>query len=268
MTPRDSHGWPAKIRRLLLGGCLTLAAAPVFGQADSSAARAQVTAVEQTLLAAPRAGRLQSVAPLVGDSVTRGETLITFDCRMERAELAAAQARKKAATAQHAVNQRLAKFDNVSNLEVRLSEASLEEAGAELERVRAQNEDCAITAPFSAEITERQVQPYQYVRQGDPMLALTNLQHLQIEVVIPAAWLDRVEPGTPMTFVTDATQYRVPAAISRIVDRVDPVSQTIKVIATPNQATDRFLKPGMSGEALFGQPDANPQATPTNETGN
>lgn len=254
MTPRDTLTLPAGVRRLLLGGCLTLAAVPVYGQDDSEAARAQVTAVEQTLLAAPRAGRLLTVAPLIGDSVAKGDTLITFDCRMEQAELSAASAREKAASAQHAVNQRLAKFDNVSDLDVRLSEAALDEAKAERERSQAQNEDCTITAPFAAEITERQVQPYQYVRQGDPLLALTNLQRLQIEVVIPAAWLDRVETGTPMQFVTDATRYKVRATVSRIVDQVDPVSQTIKVIASPSQATDRYLKPGMSGEAVFDGP--------------
>lgn len=265
MIPRVNLTAPAAFCRLLLGGCLTLAAVPVFGQDQSGTARAQVTSVEQTLLAAPRAGRLLTVVPLVGNSVAEGDTLITFDCRMERAELAAANARKKAASAQHAVNQRLAKFDNVSDLDVRLSEASVEEAKAEQERIKAQNEDCSISAPFAAEITERQVHPYQYVRQGDPMLALTNLQKLQIEVVIPAAWLDRVMPNTRMTFVTDATRYQVPATVSRIVDRVDPVSQTIKVIATPSQATDRYLKPGMSGEAVFDRPAQNQETESKNE---
>ncbi|WP_186436394.1 efflux RND transporter periplasmic adaptor subunit [Cobetia crustatorum] len=243
-----------------LGGILLCVALPglasVAHAADVPTVRGQVSAINSTILAAPLSGRLLEVNRRAGEEVKKGEVLIRFDCRSLKAERAVASARLSGASSQYKVNKQLARYDNVSQLEVDLSRAAVNEASSSVKLSDVYLSDCTITAPFDAEVVSRAVNPYQFVSNGEPMLELVSSDQLEIEAVIPAMWLGQVGNGTEMTFKADATGAELSGKVVRVVDSIDPVSQTLKVIALPDTTPDVGVKPGMSGEVRF--PSLNP----------
>lgn len=253
---RKRH-WPT-LGSLLL--CVTVLGPVGMTYADEiPTVRGQVSAINSTILAAPLSGRLLEVNRRPGEEVKEGEVLIRFDCRSLKAERAVASARLSGASSQYKVNQQLARYDNVSQLDVDLSRAAVNEASSSVKLSDVYLSDCTITAPFDAEVVSRAVNPYQFVSNGEPMLELVSSDQLEIEAVIPAMWLGQVGTGTPMTFVADATGAELTGKIVRVVDNIDPVSQTLKVIAQPDAKPGSGIKPGMSGEVRF--PSLNPLST-------
>lgn len=243
-----------------LGSLVLLSALPglmsVSLADDTPTVRGQVSAVNSTILAAPLSGRLLEVNRRVGEEVQKGDVLVRFDCRSLKAERAVASARLSGASSQYKVNQQLARYDNISQLDVDLSRAAVNEASSSVKLSDVYLSDCTITAPFDAEVVSRAVNPYQFVSNGEPMLELVSSDQLEVEAVIPAMWLGQVTIGTAMTFVADATGAQLDGKVVRVVDRIDPVSQTLKVIAEPDSMPGNGVKPGMSGEVRF--PDLNP----------
>lgn len=260
-----------RARPVVLAAVIALAT-PAWAQStgdelDDSDIRGQISALEHTLLAAPRQGRILEVMPRPGQRVAKGDTLVRFDCRSLQAEREVARAELSAARAQHRVNQDLQEYQNISALEVELSRASMERAAAELKVTEVRLGDCAVESPFDGEVVARNVNPYQWVSAGEPMLEISSVADFEIEVVVPAAWLAEVAIDSPLVFIADATGQRVQAKVARIVDRIDPVSQTVKLIASPTGAA-QGVRPGMSGQVRFpdrGDDEAEPEAQP--ETG-
>ncbi|AOM01221.1 hypothetical protein BFX80_07850 [Cobetia marina] len=252
----------------IFSGSLLLAGTSLMGQAHAAeqpTVRGQVSAVNSTMLAAPLSGRLLEVNRRVGEEVKQGEVLVRFDCRSLKAERAVASARLSGASSQYKVNKQLARYDNVSQLDVDLSRAAVNEASSSVKLSDVYLSDCTITAPFDAEVISRVVNPYQFVSNGEPMLELVSSDELEIEAVIPAMWLGQVGSDTPMTFTADATGAELSGKIVRVVDSIDPVSQTLKVIARPDAKPGVGIKPGMSGEVRF--PSLNPSGLDAEESG-
>ncbi|WP_075179835.1 efflux RND transporter periplasmic adaptor subunit [Neptunomonas phycophila] len=219
--------------------------------AQESQVRGQLTALNMTQLAAPIAGRVIELKKRAGEEVKAGDLLASFDCRSIKAEENVASARLSAANTKYKVNKRLAKYDNVSSLDVELSRADVVEANAALKLVRVRLDDCNVNAPFDAEVISRDVNLHQHVSVGDPLFGLVSKADMEIEAVIPAKWLSYVKAGTSVTFTSDTTGEQVQGEIARIIDNVDPVSQTLKVIATPTLPDEHAFKPGMSGVVNF-----------------
>ncbi|TMW13761.1 efflux RND transporter periplasmic adaptor subunit [Alloalcanivorax gelatiniphagus] len=232
---------------LMVAAPAAVRAQTVSGDGDI---RGQISAVEHTVLAAPRQGRILEVKARLGERVAKGNALVRFDCRSPQAERDVARARLSAARAQHKVNKDLQAYQNISALEVELSGAEVERAAAELKVAEVRLGDCVVDAPFDGEVVGRNVNPYQWVSAGEPMLELSSVVRFEIEVVVPAAWLTRVKEGSALTFVADATGQTVAAKVARIVDRIDPVSQTVRLIATPTGEAVG-VRPGMSGAVRF-----------------
>lgn len=243
----------------ILSMALAVQAVPALAQSRDGAlkdfdVRGQISALEHTLLAAPRQGRILEVLPRLGERVSKGQALVRFDCRSPRAERGVARARLSAARAQHKVNKDLQVYQNISAVEVELSQAAMERAAAELKVVEVRLDDCTVESPFDGEVVARAVNAYQWVVAGEPMLELSSVSDFEIQVVVPAAWLAQVAVGSPMVFTADATGQRIQARVARIVDRIDPVSQTIRLIATPSGAAEG-VRPGMSGAIRFPERD-------------
>jgi membrane fusion protein, multidrug efflux system len=76
---------------------------------------------------------------------------------------------------------------------------------------------------------------------------------LEIELIAPSRWLSWLKPGYAFQVNIDETEKTYPARITRIGGRVDPVSQSIKVIGEiDGDAPD--LMAGMSGRATMTPP--------------
>ena len=150
------------------------------------------------------------------------------------------------------VNRKLDAYKNVSELELVMSEAELTIAKAELRRASVVVRKCILRAPFAATVTNKMAEAHQYVKTGDPLIELVGTDELEIEMVLPSMNVLEYYPGRKFVIDVDETRERHTAVIDRVVNVIDPVSQTVRVIGRLTSSS-RSLMPGMSGAVEFGE---------------
>ena len=212
--------------------------------------RGQLRARQFTIIAAGLSGKLTSFPVTHGQRISKGQKIAAFDCRMETAEKAVVIAKLNAAKSKLAVNNKLASYNNISLLEVTLAKSEVAIQKSELNKSQALLANCTIKAPFSAIVSNKIAQAHQYVKEGEPLLELIDTSSLEIEMVVPSKRLAKIPKGTIFSIQLDEMGTPIKAKIDRNVGAIDPVSQTIRVIAKLINPPKSLL-PGMSGEIKF-----------------
>ena len=237
-------------------------AAPALPQEKSSAEqksdsqiRVQISAQQQTVLSAEINAKLVSLPMREGDAFRAGQTLASFDCALQRAQLSKAEASADAARQTLKVNRRLAELGSISNLEVDQAAAQLKETEAEAAGVRVVLSKCAVTAPFSGRVAKVHVDPHQFIAQGKPLLDIVDMQRLEVRMIVPSKWLAWVGKGTRFTIRVDDLNREVSAVVTRLGARIDPVNQSVSLSGEVTDKVENLL-PGMSGWATFPVPTA------------
>lgn len=215
--------------------------------------RAQLTAREYTTLSSEMAGRIDHIATRVGEHFHKNDVLIVFDCAQPRAQLARAKAVLTQADRTYAINQRLVALKSMGQLELDVSAAEVQKARADVDGAEAVVSKCSIAAPFSGVTVDQKAREFQYTTPGQPLLDVLDDHALEVELIAPSRWLSWLKPGYIFQINVGETDKTYSAQITRLGGRVDPVSQSIKVIG---EITDRApeLMAGMSGRALITPP--------------
>lgn len=95
-------------------------------------------------------------------------------------------------------------------------------------------------------MTQVEVKANQHVPEGAPLLELAEGGDLELEFMMPSAWLGRVGAGTVLQIKVDETGRTYPAQVLRLGGKVDPVTQSIRVYGRLENVPAELL-PGMSG---------------------
>jgi len=215
--------------------------------------RAQITPLRYTSIASEVGARISSIEVPEAGSFSKGRLLIAFDCSVQEAQRDKARAEVLAAETQHKANQRLAALNSIGELELEMSRISIIRARAELAFNQALIDKCLIHAPFSGRVAEQKVREQQFVQPGQVLLDIFDDSSLELEFLIPSAWLRWVKPGLPLRVAIDETRKTYPARFTRVGARVDPVSQSIKVAATIDGKFPELMA-GMSGRIEVSPP--------------
>lgn len=219
-------------------------------QPRSSQVRAQVTAQRSADMAAAMDAAIVQLVIQEGQTVEAGTLLIGFDCAVEKAEARRAEVERAAARKQVAVTRKLNKLQGVNAAELARHEADAAIAEADLAIARTQIAKCTVTAPFTGIVANLPVREFGFVRVGDPILRLVDPTSLDVDVIVPSLWLRWLKPGHPGTVTIEELDQSFDITVQRIGAEIDPVSRSVKVIASISDiGTD--LKPGMSGSASF-----------------
>ncbi|MBL4615459.1 MAG: efflux RND transporter periplasmic adaptor subunit [Magnetovibrio sp.] len=123
---------------------------------------------------------------------------------------------------------------------------------AELRSAQADVEKCVVHAPFDGTVVEKYVQAYQFVRMGEPLLRLVNSTDLEVEAIVSSQWLKWLKPGTVFSMTVEEVSQTVLGRVDRVVDEVDPISRTVRMIGVLDKTFIKML-PGMSGVLKFEQ---------------
>ncbi len=242
--------------------------APVAGSATSSAAlatpsprptierqeiRAQLMPRRYTTIAAEIGAKISAISVQEGSAFQSGQTLVSFDCSLQQAQLQKAQAELDGAEQTFKSNLRLQELNSVGQLELDLSKSATAKAKAELGANNAVLSKCQIDAPFSGRVSEQKAREQQYVQPGQPLLDIIDDSILELEFLVPSVWLRWLKVGNAFQVQIDETRKTYPAKFIRIGARVDPVSQSVKVVAA---ISGRFpeLMAGMSGRVQVAPP--------------
>lgn len=215
--------------------------------------RAQLAPRRYTTLAAEIGAKINRLPLSEGAAFKQGQMLVQFDCLLQQAQLAKAEAALAAANTAWRGNQKLSDLNSVGKVELDVSKAETLKAQAEVSANRALIGKCQIAAPFSGSIAEQKAREQQYVQPGQPLLEIIDDSQLELEFIVPSRWLAWVRTGTAFEVNIDETGKTYPAKVQRIAARVDPVSQSVKLSAVID---GRFseLAAGMSGKVLMAPP--------------
>ncbi len=237
-------------------GLSTPSVAPVPRAAmERSEIRAQLMPRRYTTLAAEIGAKIDTIPVGEGGSFRAGQTLVTFDCGLNRAQLEKARAELEAAEQTFKSNSRLAELNSVGQLELDLSKSAANRARAEVSGQEALVAKCVVQAPFAGRVAEQRAREQQFVQAGQPLLDIFDDSSLELEFLVPSSWLAWVKPGVAFEVQIDETRRTYPARFTRVGARVDPVSQSVKVGAAINGRFPELIA-GMSGRVIARPPAA------------
>lgn len=238
-------------------------AAPQGDSLERNALRAQLVPVHQTTLAAGIAERIDRLAVREGEPFAKGDLLVGFDCSVQQAQMKKAQATLDGAAATHRANLRLADLNAIGEVELAVGAAEVAKAEADIGYLKAVLAKCSIHAPFSGRVGETHARAKQFVGLGEPIVEIFDDRTLELEFIVPSRWLAWMTPGFAFFVDMDDTGRRYPARLTRTAARVDPLSRSIKVMATIDGEHPELLA-GMSGRVQIEPPaaDATPGANP------
>ena len=178
-----------------------------------------------------------------------GQVLLSFDCSLQQAQLDRARATLGAADKQLATQRRLVELNATGRMEIDQAEAEVAKTRAEMAQIQVQLGKCQVLAPFSGRVAEQRVREQQFVQAGQPLLEVLDDSVLEVEFIMPSRWLQSVRVGSTVHVAVDETGKTYAAKVQRLGARVDPVSQSVKVVAAIEGRHDDLIA-GMSGKVL------------------
>lgn len=232
-----------------LGLLVAFVGSAAFAGTDGSV-RGVVRAVREANIATDVNARILSLPYRDGDSFAAGADLVVFDCDRLKADLRAAEAEVQVNRLALDNAQQLDRRRAIGRIEVQSAKAKWEKAEAGAEALRFRVRDCRIVAPFDGRIAELRAHAYEIPAPGQPFLRIVGDGALEIDLIVPSAWLAWLEAGTPLSVRVDEIGRTFPARVKQTAGAVDPVSQTIRITATFDGEAAGAL-PGMSLDASF-----------------
>lgn len=215
-----------------------------------------VSAVEEMQLGVEVSGlRVTALNVDVGETVRRGEVLLTLDHRVLDSDLAQANAALREAEAGAALarshlarGQALAAGQYISAMQLDELRAARTQSEARVGTARAARDATALRrsfadlrAPASGIISKRLVQPGQVVAAGSELIRLIKDGRLEWRAELPAAQLIGISPGDRIELRTRAGK-RVDGSVRAVTPGVDSETRTGTVFADLPQPGD--LQPG------------------------
>lgn len=191
-------------------------------------------------------GTVQQIAAERGISVAEGAAVLTLDMRDREARLREAAA---------LVSQREIEYRAIENLrgqqfttDIQIAEAlsSLESAKAAKERMELEISHTRITAPYAGVVQERSVEIGDFVRVGDSVAQLVDLDPIIISGEVNEREISHIQPGsTGSVVLVDGSKLE---GTVRYISRVaDGATRTFKVeLAVPNP--DHSIRAGLTAE--------------------
>ena len=246
-------------RRSLLAAALIAATTQAAGaeprlaldaMAKASPARGIVRAVEQAAISTDLATRVAATHFKEGEAFRKGDPILEFDCRRQRAALAAAEAQQLEMQLNLDKFRLLQRVQSVGKNDLEVAEARVAKAAAESAGLRSPLDQCVAIAPFDGRVVELNLQKHEAAQPGKPFLSIVSNGSPEIDLIVPSDWARWIKPGVPFRFHVDELGMAIDAEVTRIGASVDPISQTIKLAAIFKRDTAGVL-PGMSGTAQF-----------------
>lgn len=229
-----------------------VAAAPANWTPEQNTLNIQAVLVPRqvTVISSSQDGRIAQVLVNHGDSFKQGDLLIAYDCSSLKAEADIVKIQQDLTRKKVEGTDKLFKLDIISDLDRLGAEVEDKQTAAKSKLYDAKMQDCEIRAQFDGHVTNRLANPGEYTRTDRVLLEVASDEPLQAEFLVPSKWLRWVNVGAPLSISLGETEKTYTAKIARIHGEVDPVSQSIQMIATLDPYDDPLL-PGMSGQATI-----------------
>jgi RND family efflux transporter MFP subunit len=190
---------------------------------------ARLEAVNETTISAQISGQITEILFDIDDYVEKGEVIVRFRDRDQRAAVSAAEARQSEAQATFNRMRDLLAKGTVSRAEFERAEATLKEARAALERAQEQLAHTQVLAPYSGIVIKRHVQLGEVANPGQPLMSGVSLEELRAVVAIPQRHIDTIRRGAAARILLPDSDGEVAAARVTISPYADPQTHSFMV---------------------------------------
>ena len=185
-----------------------------------------------------------------GDTFKKGDVLIEYDCTIDRARLREAESRRRLTEVQLQAYEKLHELKSISDVEFVVAKENHEQNAAVSDQIKGRVKLCQMTAPFDGRVTNKMASQYEFVQTGRVLMDITSREALRAEFLVPSKWLRWMNIDTPLQIFINESDRRYGAKIVAVHGEVDPVSQSVQVVAEMENYHEELL-PGMSGYATF-----------------
>jgi len=190
-------------------------------------------------------GRVVEIHFNEGQRVQRGQRLVTLDPAELKAQVAQSDAQVRTQAQRYERSKELLARKFISQEAVDVAKNDLDRTEAVHREAEARLSKTVITAPFSGIVGLRMISPGAYVKAGDDIVRLENLDSIKLDFRIPEVFASQVQPGQNVAVRLDAFPgEEFQGLIYAIEPAVDERTRTFLMRAkVPNKGLK--LKPGM-----------------------
>jgi len=203
---------------------------------------------EDLTLAAEIAGPVDGVGPREGERLKAGEVILTIDSVTQKANLERDRVDAEVKLAALQRLERLVAEELVSRQEYDNAVSAYEAARQKFELSRIALEKSSVRSPVSGVLDSRFVERGEYVKVGDPVAAVVQVDRLKVLVDVPEKDVRYLQVGEQVEVLqaqidTGETLTR-PGKLVHLAYKADPVTRTYRAkVEVDNR--DRQLRPGM-----------------------
>jgi membrane fusion protein (multidrug efflux system) len=202
-------------------------------------------AVQGMTVTAELTGKVVQIAFASGALVKAGDLLVQQDISSESAQLRAAEAARALARANHDRAQELRGEEVVTQAAYDQALASLKQAQAEIEMVRAIINKKTIKAPFAGRLGIRRIDLGQIIKEGDPIVSLQAMNPIFVNFLLPQNQIAQIQPGLTVRIRSDSLPGEVlEGRITALNPQVEEATRNIRIQATVENLEEK-LRPGM-----------------------
>ncbi len=200
-----------------------------------------------TIVSSSHDGRIIEMPYSHGDSFKAGDVLVRYSCKDIEAEAEIIAKEREISYLKAKSSKELFDLNVLSYIERMDLEGKDAQTASKKKAIDAKLDSCQIRADFNGRVTKRLANTGEYTRTDRVLMEVVSDDALQVEFILPSKWLRWVNKGAPISVKISETERVYEANISRIYGQVDPVSQSIQMVATLMPYEDNLL-PGMSGK--------------------
>lgn len=191
----------------------------------------------------------------MGDSFEKGSLLMELDDTILQSQLKKAQATLSSAEADLQARKRLQEKFAASVAEIRIAEAAVEKAQADLTIARETLAQTRIFAPYTGRVAAVHVELHEYSPAGQPIMTLIDDSVLVARALVRFNDFSHITVGHLVQLQIQGQIEPIQSYVSRLDALIDPISGTARVeIDLPN--SQGLLVAGTSGELRFQQVDS------------
>lgn len=221
-------------------------------------APARVISLNDSGISAEVQGRALSISAEVGEQVSKGKLLLELDCRdyNNRKQQAAAAlklsrtqydlARKQFTRNQQLLRRNVISRDSFDQIESQLltSEADMRLKQTSIDAAELSISRCKIYAPFSGQVTARNVQQGQLVTPGMQVFQLLQTDKLEIEADLSPSELVKAKASDALFFTSGELSQRV--RIRSVLNQLNTASNTQHIRLEANMPNSSIIS-GLNG---------------------
>ena len=233
-APAQPMGLPVKAEPVRVGAVI-----------DEVTAVGSLLAEESVIIRPEIDGRIVALNFQEGQTVKRGQRLLTLDSSEYEAQLAAVKAELRTEQQRHQRAKELYEQKFITKEALDVQAGAVDRLEARVKEAQVRVDKTIIRAPFDGVVGLREVSPGAYVKAGDDIVILENLSSIKVDFRIPEVHLGKISRNQPVALRLDAFPgEEFKGSVYAVQPAVDEETRTVLMRARVSNKGFR-LKPGM-----------------------